>query len=187
MSESDVVTPGTRIGSVDTHISGRGTYTRDGRICASVVGRVVTKDVPNQDKKIIEVESKQETTVPQIGSIVLATVVKTTTQFAKVDITCVEGKALETTFMGMIRQQDVRATEIDKVVIYESFRPGDVVRAVVISLGDSKSYYLSTARNELGVVFGTSMAGQTLVPVSWKEMECPKTHLRELRKVAKTI
>lgn len=31
------------------------------------------------------------------------------------------------------RQQDVRATEIDKVDMYLSFRPGDIVRALVVS------------------------------------------------------
>jgi exosome complex component CSL4 len=60
------------------------------------------------------------------------------------------------------------------------------VKALVISLGDSRSYYLSTASNELGVIYGTSIAGGApLVPVSWKEMECIKTKSRELRKVAK--
>ncbi|RVX11399.1 hypothetical protein CK203_019671 [Vitis vinifera] len=32
------------------------------------------------------------------------------------------------------RQQDVRATEIDKVDMHSSFRPGDIVRALVVSL-----------------------------------------------------
>lgn len=59
-----------------------------------------------------------------------------------------------------IRTQDVRAVEKDKVKIYNSFRPGDIVRAEVISLGDARSYYLSTAKNELGVIFATSVAGK---------------------------
>jgi exosome complex RNA-binding protein Csl4 len=29
-----------------------------------------------------------------------------------------------------------------------------------ISLGDARSYYISTARNDLGVIFGTSEAGK---------------------------
>lgn len=33
-----------------------------------------------------------------------------------------------------------------QVVIYDCFRPGDVVRAEVLSLGDARSYYLSTAK-----------------------------------------
>lgn len=48
--------------------------------------------------------------------------------------------------------QDVRSTEKDRVKILESFKPGDVVRARVISLGDTMGYYLSTAGNEMGVV-----------------------------------
>eukprot|EP00967_Tisochrysis_lutea_P014217 scaffold15976_cov17-Tisochrysis_lutea.AAC.4 len=30
--------------------------------------------------------------------------------------------------------------------MYDCFRPGDVVRAEVVSLGDARSYYLSTAK-----------------------------------------
>ena len=34
----------------------------------------------------------------------------------------------------LVRQQDVRATEIDKVDMHASFQAGDIVRAVVVSL-----------------------------------------------------
>ncbi len=66
----------------------------------------------------------------------------------------------------MRRKEDVRAFDIDSVEIYKCFRPGDVVRAAVISLGDSKSYYLSTARNELGVILANSTAGNNRPRVS---------------------
>lgn len=69
--------------------------------------------------------------------------------------------------------------------IYNSFRPGDIIKAEVISLGDARSYILSTAKNELGVIFATSVAGATMVPISWQEMQCPKTKAIELRKCAK--
>ena len=36
--------------------------------------------------------------------------------------------------------------------IYKSCMPGDVLRAEVLSLGDANSYYLTTAKNELGVI-----------------------------------
>ncbi|KAJ7532577.1 hypothetical protein O6H91_13G010600 [Diphasiastrum complanatum] len=83
------------------------------------------------------------------------------------------------------RQQDVRATEIDKVDMHASFRPGDIIRAEVLSLGDARAYYLSTAKNELGVVSAMSVAGATMVPISWQEMQCPLTNQTEPRKVAK--
>jgi len=54
-----------------------------------------------------------------------------------------------------------------------------------ISLGDKSSYYLSTAKNEYGVIFATSVAGATMVPISWDSMQCPKTKMVEQRKVAK--
>jgi hypothetical protein len=44
--------------------------------------------------------------------------------------------------------------------MYSCFRPGDLVRAEVISLGDARSYYLSTAKNSLGVVSAKTVNGQ---------------------------
>lgn len=61
------------------------------------------------------------------------------------------------------------------------------MRAVVISLGDERSYYLSTARNELGVVMAVSEMGNSMVPVSWREFEDLETGGREGRKVAKPV
>jgi exosome complex RNA-binding protein Csl4 len=46
-----------------------------------------------------------------------------------------------------------------QVVMYDCFRPGDIVRAKVLSLGDARSYHLSTADNSLGVVRAKSLAG----------------------------
>lgn len=126
-------------------------------------------------------------------------------------------------WQAVVRKEDVRATEKEKVVCAEGFRVGDVVRGVVvcyisaflsslpssqmpetvmredraggvwwlmmfgvqISLGDQSNYYLSTARNELGVIMAKSEAGNTMVPISWKEFRDPVTGQRESRKVAK--
>ncbi|ERE79645.1 exosome complex component CSL4-like isoform 2 [Cricetulus griseus] len=55
-----------------------------------------------------------------------------------------------------------------------------------ISLGDAQSnYLLTTAENELGVVVAHSESGVQMVPISWCEMQCPKTHTKEFRKVAR--
>ncbi|CAI5482842.1 unnamed protein product [Closterium sp. Yama58-4] len=61
-------------------------------------------------------------------------------------------------FALLPRQQDVRATEIDKVDLLASFRPGDLIRAQVLSLGDSRAYFLSTAKNDLGVILAKGVA-----------------------------
>ena len=52
---------------------------------------------------------------------------------------------------GVLRRENVRESEVDRVVMQDCFRPGDVVRAYVMSLGSARSYELSTARSELGV------------------------------------
>ncbi|KAM4056174.1 exosome component EXOSC1/CSL4 domain-containing protein [Hirsutella rhossiliensis] len=109
--------------------------------------------------------------LPDVNNVVLARVVGDT--------------VLQTEWQGVIRVQDVRATEKDKARIHDSFKPGDIVRAQVISLGDQANYYLSTAANELGVIMATSEAGNDMVPVSWKEYKDPETGLGEPRKVAK--
>lgn len=80
---------------------------------------------------------------PQEGSTVLGTVTRLSPLQATVSISVVDGIALSPgeDFNGVIRTQDVRATEQDKVKMSESFRGGDVVRGVVVRLfeyrGDS--------------------------------------------------
>ncbi|KAI0977046.1 hypothetical protein F4678DRAFT_411630 [Xylaria arbuscula] len=131
-----------------------------------------------------EQQDKREV-LPEVGNIVLCRVTRITPREATVAILIVGDAVLSAQWQGVVRVQDVRATEKDRVKIYESFRPGDIVRAQVISLGDQANYYLSTANNELGVIMATSEAGSTMYPVSWKEYKDPETGLSETRKVAK--
>ncbi|KAL2826511.1 exosome component EXOSC1/CSL4-domain-containing protein [Aspergillus cavernicola] len=91
----------------------------------------------------------------------------------------------ELRFQALIRKEDVRAVEKDRVVLDEMFRVGDIVRGTVISLGDQSFYYITTARNDLGVVMARSEAGNMMFPVSWKEMRDPVTGAAEQRKVAR--
>ena len=67
----------------------------------------------------------------------------------------------------------------------DCFHVGDIVRAMVISLGDQGGYYLSTAANELGVVMAWSEEGNGCVPISWREVRDDVTGVREARKVAR--
>lgn len=65
-------------------------------------------------------------------------------------------------------------------------QPLPLVRAdSQLSLGDARSYYLSTAANELGVIWAKSEVGNVMVPVSYQDMEDSKTGKVERRKVAK--
>ena len=54
---------------------------------------------------------------------------------------------------GVIRREDVRQTEKDRVELSKCFRPSDIVMAKIISLGDQNNYLLSTAADELGLFY----------------------------------
>ncbi|XP_031197782.1 exosome complex component CSL4-like [Mastomys coucha] len=82
--------------------------------------------------------------------------------------------------------EDTRATEKDKVEIYKSFQPGDIVLAKLISLGHAQSNdLLTTAENEVGVVVDFSESDVQMVPISWCEMQCPTIHTKEFQNVAR--
>lgn len=52
-------------------------------------------------------------------------------------------------------------------------------------MGDGTNYYLSTARNDLGVIFAQSQSGDRMYPVDWQTMRAESTGEIELRKCAK--
>uniref|UniRef100_A0A6T7W3C5 S1 motif domain-containing protein n=1 Tax=Pyramimonas obovata TaxID=1411642 RepID=A0A6T7W3C5_9CHLO len=184
-----LVCPGDKLSQAVGHTAGKGTYVKGQHICAAILGKKQLKppaqDIADQSVTVEVVRGGEQTSVPKEGDIVTAKVTKINTRMAVVDILCIGQKALEDSFNGIIRQQDVRVTEIDKVQIMQSFRPGDIVRAQVLSLGDARSYYLTTAQTHLGVVYAKSIAGNPMVPISWQEMQCPSTLAKEFRKVAK--
>ncbi|KAF8595585.1 hypothetical protein BDV93DRAFT_501149 [Ceratobasidium sp. AG-I] len=156
-----------------------GTYVRDGITRSSLLGVSYTKGIKSVTAGRAE--------PPSPGAIVIGTVTRLSPLQATISITVIDSIPLPhgEEFTGVIRAQDVRSTEKDKIKISDCFRGGDVVRGAVISLGDSRSYYVSTTRNDLGVIFATSEAGATMDPVSWLEMRCPLTGTIEKRKCAK--
>ena len=169
------------------HESGHGTYIKDSYICASLVGtkRTLAATQDGDRPRVEVVRSGTQPVIPAVGHIITARVISISPRNASVDILAVGSDPVPHRCTGVIRIQDVRATEIDKVQLHLCFRPGDLVRAQVISLGDTRSYFLSTAQNELGVVEARSLAGEVMIPISWQEMQCPKNKVVEARKVAK--
>ena len=72
---------------------------------------------------------------PSPGSIVIGFVTRLSPLQALISITVVDDIPLPSgeEFTGVIRTQDVRATEKDRVKIGDCFRGGDVVRSQVVS------------------------------------------------------
>jgi exosome complex component CSL4 len=184
-----LVVPGLRLcESDDKHVSGTGTYSMHGYIYSSQVGELRLIHTQNNTVSV-EVEGcGQKTVVPSTGDIVTVKILSVNPRFAKAHIMCVKDVVLSEPFRGQVRKEDVRSVEKDRVEMYKSFRPGDIVLARVISFGDAGAgYLLTTGENELGVVIARSEIGASMVPVSWTEMQCPDTYIKEFRKVAKVI
>ncbi|KAJ1895737.1 hypothetical protein LPJ66_004403 [Kickxella alabastrina] len=182
------ITPGRRLGLTQEYEAGTGTYMRNGIIYSSILGSKGIKGAEGSGNPTVFVErSNAKFAIPNIGSEVLARVVRINPRAASVAIMMVGSTPCQEDFQGVVRVQDIRATEKDLVQMINSFRPGDIIRAEVISLGDQRSYYLATTKNEHGVVFAQSAAGNTMVPTSWEEMQDPKTGDVEKRKCAKAF
>ncbi|XP_067126639.1 exosome complex component CSL4 isoform X1 [Centruroides vittatus] len=179
------VLPGQRLEREDSyHTGGKGTYTRMGYIYASLVGYVSVKKVKDQPSVIEVKRGTEQNILPTIGCIVTVRITNITPMYCKCAILCIEDIVLREPFRGLIRKEDVQATEKDMVEMNKCFRPGDIVLGKVLSLGDALSYLISTAEKELGVVIAYSEAGAKMIPITSTKMQCPKTFNEESRKVA---
>ncbi|MBE3048166.1 hypothetical protein IMZ48_37805 [Candidatus Bathyarchaeota archaeon] len=144
--------PGKILGPATHYHPGAGTHLHENNVVSSLLGRVTLSAAPRAGpakrlNKITESSGSDELptlsvarggeargeVLPDVGAVVLCRVIRLVTKQAIVSIQQVGGSVLETEWQGVIRSQDVRATEKDKVKIYESFRPGDTVRAQVVS------------------------------------------------------
>lgn len=203
-----VALPGQVIGSTSSHIAGSGTHVYEAKIHASVVGSIITipaaskstrptLSVSREGSTSQSLSSPSSSKLPTVGSTVLGRVLRVQQRQLIIAILIVDPSSRanitpyttvtndEVQPQAILRKEDVRAHEKDKVVMNEMFRVGDIVRATVISLGDERNYYISTAGNEFGVVVARSEGGNAMVPVSWKEMRDVVSGKGESRKVAK--
>uniref|UniRef100_A0A0L8FLV0 Exosome complex component CSL4 C-terminal domain-containing protein n=1 Tax=Octopus bimaculoides TaxID=37653 RepID=A0A0L8FLV0_OCTBM len=116
----------------DDKCSGNGTYIRNGYIYSSLAGFLHTETT--EDKTLVEVcTTKTENIVPSVDALVTAKITNVNPRFCKCSIMNVGKIRLRESFRGMIRKEDVKATEKDKVEMYQCFRPGDIIVAKVVS------------------------------------------------------
>lgn len=163
-----------------------GTYKSEDYIYSSLAGQVVIHHGA-KDVRFIGVHgnNKASRTIPSPGDIVTCQVTSIQTNMALCLIWCVNAHVLRQPFKAMVRKDDMRHHEKDLLEISKCCLPGDIVIGKVIGTGDNGRYLITIADKEFGVVIATSEAGATMIPVSWTEMMCPKTNVKEERKVAK--
>ncbi|XP_034939396.1 exosome complex component CSL4 [Chelonus insularis] len=182
-----ICVPGQRLClSNKVNLPGPGTYELGGYIYSKLAGTVEILDDENA-KTIVVHSTVEQSIVPAPGDLVTAMVTLVNQRFCKCILKCIGDVVLTRPYRGILRKEDVKATLKDKVELYKSFRPGDIILARVLPMTEAHVYSLSTAENELGVVVAHSQEGISMIPISWTEMQCPKTLVKEYRKVAKVV
>ncbi|CAH2096898.1 unnamed protein product [Euphydryas editha] len=184
--------PGMRLSPSDKeHISGPGTYELKGYIYASLAGILkMEQDESTKATKVSVISSRTPSVLPMTGDIVTAKVTVVNSRQVQCVILCVGPSVLVRPYKGILKKEDIKFTDKDRIDPYKCFRPGDVILARVLPMTEIHWYHLSTAENELGVVIATaegSPQGVSMLPISWSEMQCPKTLIKEPRKVARVI
>lgn len=189
------VLPGQKVAETNSNLKlGHGIYEKDGYLIASLPGTLI-----QSSGNVLSVQSSPSSNphkklhtqvIPVIGQDIIGRIVKITSKYAGVDILSVDGELpLMEPIKGTIRTQDIVEVEEKEIPpVHLAFRPGDLVRARMIGIGDpSAGYLLSTGLTpHLGVIYGKSAAaGASLMPYAWNEMICSQTGIKEKRKCAK--
>lgn len=185
---SRFVLPGAVLGALGDYVSGPGTHCVEGSVCASLAG-IMSVD----DERTIEVKHWRRRIVsgallvPSVGSIVTGRISRITAGQANLDIVCCSETVLPQSAPGIIRVEDVFPATVDHTAVQMSncFRPGDIVKARLTSIGDSKQYWLSTAEPTLGVAWARDSKGDVMLPVAWDEVASPATGSKQSRKAAR--
>ena len=126
--EGEVVAPGDRLGSEESCVAGEGTHTFDGYVVASILGKLkfefpsVSLEQGGRGRPTVSIGlgASGGPKALAIGDEVLCRVRRLNPRYATATIVCKGSAPLTNEFSGLLRVQDVRATEIDKVSGLES-------------------------------------------------------------------
>ncbi len=172
------VVPGDRLGVIEEFTSGPGTYVEGGIIHSKVTGRTLL-DMLNKQVSVYPIV--QTASVPQVGRIVSGLVLDVRDKNAVLRIFQIGDKTLSGFFKGMLHISGVSHGYVDNM--FNVCRAGDIMRAKVIST-ENRSFFLSTADNDLGVVYVLcSRCGHALQPGN-RGMGCSKCGNVERRKTS---
>ena len=136
MSVPTLAYPGLLLGPSTKYSSGHGTHTYDSNIYASLAGPVTTDKATATTSSVLPKLSVTRLSsthpLPHVNSNVLCRVTRLQTRQVTTEILVVDGQVCQDSWAGVVRKEDVRGWEKDKVVMAESFQVGDLVRAVVV-------------------------------------------------------
>jgi exosome complex component CSL4 len=172
------VVPGDPLGVIEEFTPGQGTYVERGKIHAKVSGRTL---LDMQNKTVSIYPLVRGARVPKVGSIVTGQVSSLQSKTAIVRIFKIGNEQLTGVFSGLLYISDVSRSYVDS--IHDACKPGDIIRARVIS-ETNRVYHLSTVDRNLGVLHAfCSQCGHALGQKRYR-MFCPSCGRIEKRRIA---
>jgi exosome complex component CSL4 len=172
------VVPGDRLGVIEEFTSGPGTYVEGGIIHSKITGCTLL-DMLNKQVSVYPLV--KTATFPQVGNIVTGMVSDVKSKNAILTISQVGDKPLSGFFKGMLHISGVSHAYVDNM--FNVCKAGDIMRAKVIST-ENRSFFLSTADNDLGVIYALcSLCGHELQPGN-RGMNCSNCGNDESRKIS---
>lgn len=172
------VIPGQKLGVIEEFIADSGTYVEEGVIHSKSVGYVLMDHV---NKKISVYAAAKNYNVPQVGAIVIGDATGVQISMANIRINMVGNRFISSHFSGLIHISDVSFKYTEN--IFDAFRPGDLVRAKVIS-DKNQTFHLSTKGDNLGVILAYCSHCGGILSLSRNELKCEECDYIERRKIA---
>jgi exosome complex component CSL4 len=174
-----LVAPGERLGVIEEFVPDAGTYVKDGVIYSKIVGRSL---VDLQNRKVSVYPVVEGVVVPKLGTVVIGQIGNAQSDNVLVRIFRIGKKQLTGNFGGILHVSDVSDRYID--MISDAVKPGDIVRAKVIS-EKNQIFHLSTNDKNLGIVYAFCSRDGTLLEQQPQrfDLRCPKCGNIERRKI----
>jgi exosome complex component CSL4 len=152
--------PGMRIGVIEEFLPGQGTYVEDGGIYSSATGILTLNSIRREVSVVLRTRKPE---VPSVGDVVTGLVISTSEKSATIKIMKIDGVNLKNAFTGIMHISDAGRGHVKS--LQDQLRPGDIVRAKVIST-KNREYHLSMKEDTLGVVKAFCVhCGQVLTAV----------------------
>ncbi len=178
--KTKVAAPGELLGVEEEYVPGQNVYVEEGKLYATGSGAV---EVDNQTRKI-GVTAGKKAAVPEAGDIVEGVVVPPLKDdSALVRIVAIRGKKrLNGNFTGVLHVSQVAKSYVN--IIHDAVNLGDRVLAKVAT--SWPPYQLSTADDDLGVLYSTcTRCGEELV-MRRGGLFCRRDKLYERKKVSRS-
>ncbi len=172
------VVPGQKLGVIEEFIAEQGTYVKEGIIYSKNVGYILM-DLVN--KKISVYATARNYNVPNVGATIIGDVTGVQSSTVNVHISKVGNRFVFSNFSGIIHVSDVSFDYTEN--IFDAFRPGDLVKAKVIS-DKNQIFHLSTKGDNLGVLLAYCSYCGTILTLKRNELKCEECGHVERRKLS---